>query len=122
MVRRLTLCIVGVILMVILHRLTPQHEVLTQYSFSSPGYRETTILAVSQTVGPALFESGLDLLIWHRFLNYDVPSNKIVLMLYGKKSDIDEGKYSAVLIYKRCDERDSPGSSHDCARHGVIWQ
>ena len=48
---------VAVILMVTLYRMIPHYEILAQYSFSSPGSRETTILAVSHTVGPALYIS-----------------------------------------------------------------
>lgn len=120
MVRRLVIWLVGAVLVIILQRMTPQYEILTQYSFSSPGHRETTILAVSQTVGPALFESGMNLISWHRTINYDVPSNKIVLMLYGRKSEIDEGKCSAVLIYKRCDGENCPQDEH--GRHSPMIQ
>ena len=91
---------VAVILMVILYRMIPHYEILTQYSFSSPGSRETTILAVSHTVGPALYISGENILRLHRKLNYDVPSNRVILMLYGKKSDVEKGKYSVIMIYE----------------------
>ena len=55
--KRFSCFAVAVILMVTLYRMIPHYEILAQYSFSSPGSRETTILAVSHTVGPALYIS-----------------------------------------------------------------
>ena len=96
--KRFSCFAVAVILMVTLYRMIPHYEILAQYS--SPGSRETTILAVSHTVGPALYISGENILRLHRKLNYDVPSNRVILMLYGKKSDVEKGKYSVIMIYE----------------------
>ena len=35
-----------------------------------------------------------------RKLNYDVPSNRVILMLYGKKSDVEKGKCRVIMIYE----------------------
>ena len=98
--KRFSCFAVAVILMVTLYRMIPHYEILAQYSFSSPGSRETTILAVSHTVGPALYISGENILRLHRKLTYDVPSNRVILMLYGKKSDLEKGKCSVIMIYE----------------------
>lgn len=98
--KRLSCFAVTVIVMLTLYRLKPHYEILAQYSFSSPGSRETTILAVSHTLGPALYMSGEAILRLHRKLNYDVPSNRVILMIYGKKSDVEEGKSSVIMIYE----------------------
>ena len=112
--KRLSLLAVAVILMVTLYRMIPHYEILAQYSFSSPGSRETTILAVSHTVGPALYISGDSILRLHRKLNYDVPSNRVILMIYGKKSDVEKGKCSAVMIFEGED-----GSREEDA--AIVW-
>ena len=98
--KRFSCFAVAVILMVTLYRMIPHYEILAQYSFSSPGSRETTILAVSHTVGPALYASGETILRLHRKLNYDVPSSRVILMIYGKKSDVEKGKCSVIMIYE----------------------
>ena len=81
--KRLSCFAAAVIVMVTLYRMIPHYEILAQYSFSSPGSRETTILAVSHTVGPTLYASG-----------------ETILMIYGKKSDVEKGKCSAIMIYE----------------------
>ena len=98
--KRLSCFAAAVIVMVTLYRMIPHYEILAQYSFSSPGSRETTNLAVSHTVGPALYASGETILRLHRKLNYDVPSSRVILMIYGKKSDVEKGKCSAIMIYE----------------------
>lgn len=99
-VRKIAGAVVIVILMMALHVMIPHYEILSQHSFSSPEHRETIISAVCHSFGPKLYQAGDEIITEHRRLNGDMPVDRITIIFYRNKRDVEKGKRGAVLIYE----------------------
>lgn len=77
------LCIVVTIIIYVCS-LKPRYKVMTQLRSSSPDYIETFITAIVYHVWTErkLDELAEEIIREHRRINYDVPTDKIVLQLY----------------------------------------
>lgn len=89
--RVLSICIVILIIFFILWP-KPTYKVISQYRSSSPNYSETSISVIIENVWTERQVDRLvqDIIIEHRRINYDVPTNKIILHLFRGKRNYEQ--------------------------------
>lgn len=87
----ISVCIVLLIMFSILW-LKPTYKVISQYRSSSPNYSETSIYVIIENAWTERQIDRLiqDIIIEHRRINYDIPTNKITLHLFRGKRNYEQ--------------------------------